>query len=325
MSGQWPPEWEDPEEEYPGENDQLDATVLASGGEARLSEVAAFLAALPAPAMPDAVEARISAALATEARASAKDAGRAGPAGPAEPADGARTLDTSRRRPRAGRHRGGGPRRDGTGPRRTFRVRPSTAAGSLVAILLVAGLGFGLSRATSSSSSSSAASGSVAVPAAGEVPSPASSSAAAAGSGAAGSSAGGFSTAGPEAGPTKAAPGAEPTVSPFFAVTVSGTNYEEPTLAAQVRGKLAPSGGKNTFAGTFPAPTTNPRTSVTPSPALRGCVLHFTNGAAPRLVDRATYNGQPAYVIASSTHVWVVGLGCTAANPELVTQVPLAG
>jgi hypothetical protein len=269
--------------------------------------------------MPDAVEARISAALATEALAFAEEAG------PAGPADGARTLDTSRPRPRAGRHRGGGPGQDGTGPRRRFRVRPSTAAGSLVAILLVAGLGFGLSRATPSSSSSSAASGAVAVPAAGEVPSPASSSAAAGGSGAAGSSAGGFSTAGPKAGQTEAVPEPEQTVSPFFAVTVSGTSYEEPTLAAQVRGKLAPSGGKNTFAGTFPAPTTNPRTSVTPSAALRGCVLHFTNGAAPRLVDRATYDGQPAYVIASSTQVWVVGLGCTAAKPELITQVPLAG
>jgi hypothetical protein len=199
-------------------------------------------------------------------------------------------------------------------------VRPSTAAGSLVAILLVAGLGFGLSRATSSSSSSSAASGSVAVPAAGAVPSPASSSAAAGGSGAAGSGA-----AGSKAGQTEAAPGAEQTVSPFFAVTVSGTKYEKDTLAAQVRGKLAPGGGKSTFAGTLPSPDTNPQTSVMPSPALRGCVLHFTNGAAPQLVDRATYNGQPAYVIASSNRAWVVGLGCTAAKPELITQVPLAG
>lgn len=308
MSGQWPPEWEDPEEEYPGENERLDAEA-----EARLSEVAAFLAALPAPAMPDAVEARISAALATAALASAEDAG---PAGPAEGADGARTLDRSRPRPRPGavRRRGGGTGRDGTGPRRRFRVRPSTAAGSLVAVLLVAGLGFGLSRATSSSSSSGAASGSVAVPAAGAVPSPASSSAAAAGSGSAGS----------KAGPTEAAPGAEQTVSPFFAVTVSGTKYKEGALATQVEGKLAP-GGKSTFSGAIPSPGTNPQTSATPSPALRGCVLHFTNGAAPRLVDRATYNGQPAYVIASSNHAWVVGLGCTAAKPELIAQVPLAG
>ncbi len=303
MSGQWPPEWEDPEEEYPGENDELGAEA-----EAQLSEVAAFLGALPAPAMPDAVEARISAALAAEARAFAGEPGPTGPTGPSAAADGARTLDTSRPRPRAGRHRGGRQGRDGTGPRRRFRVRPSTAAGSLVAILLVAGLGVGLSRASSSSSSSSAASGSVAIPAAGAVPSPASSSAAAAGSGA-------------------AAPEAKPTVvvSPFFAVTVSGTRYEEGSLAAQVQGQLASGGGKGTFAGAVPSPGTNPQTSLMPSPALRGCVLHFTNGAAPRLVDRATYNGLPAYVIASSNHAWVVGLGCTAAKPELIASVPLPG
>jgi hypothetical protein len=61
-------------------------------------------------------------------------------------------------------------------------------------------------------------------------------------------------------------------------------------------------------------------------PQLRGCVLHFTNGAAPKLVDQATYNqGTPVYVIASATRVWVVGLGCTAADPELIASVPLAG
>ena len=64
---------------------------------------------------------------------------------------------------------------------------------------------------------------------------------------------------------------------------------------------------------------------ATSSAALRGCVLHLTGGVAPRLVDRATYQGEPAYVIASSTRVWVVGLGCTAAKTELVVSVALAG
>ncbi len=54
-------------------------------------------------------------------------------------------------------------------------------------------------------------------------------------------------------------------------------------------------------------------------------MLHLTGGVAPRLVDRATYQGEPAYVIASSTRVWVVGLGCTAAKTELVVSVALAG
>jgi hypothetical protein len=307
MSGQWPPEWEDSEEEFLGEDDQLDAEA-----EAQLSEVAAFLAALPAPAMPDAVEARISAALATEAAALAEH-GEHG-----DPPDGARKLGTSRSRPRAGRHRGGGgPGRDGTGPRRGFRVRPSMAAGSLAACLLLAGLGYGLSRADlSSSSSSSAAAGSAAAPAAGKASSAAASSA-----------------AGPEAAPSAAVPGAGHTVS-TFAVTVSGTRYQHATLAAQVRAKLTANGGENTFEGTVPAASASAGSAVAgsagagsagaPSPALRGCVLQLTKGVPPRLVDRATYQGEPAYIIASSSRVWVVGPGCTAAKTEVIASVPLA-
>jgi hypothetical protein len=66
-------------------------------------------------------------------------------------------------------------------------------------------------------------------------------------------------------------------------------------------------------------------TVAVPSPTLRGCVLHLTGGAPPRLVDRATYQGEPAYVVASSSRVWVVGLGCTAAKTELIGSVALAG
>jgi hypothetical protein len=62
-----------------------------------------------------------------------------------------------------------------------------------------------------------------------------------------------------------------------------------------------------------------------PSAALRGCVSNLTGGQSPRLVDQATYQGSPAYIIATSSRAWVVGLGCTAADPELVTSVPLAG
>jgi hypothetical protein len=53
-------------------------------------------------------------------------------------------------------------------------------------------------------------------------------------------------------------------------------------------------------------------------------VVHFTGEAAPRLIDRATYHGTPVYVIASDSHVWVVGLGCTAAHPDLIASAPLA-
>ncbi len=272
MSGHWPPEWEDPEEKFPEEDDQLEATVLASGGEARLSEVAAFLASVPAPALPDAVEARISAALAAEAAARADHAA---------PADGSRKLEHSKTPTRAGRHRGGGP------PRRGFRLRPALAAGSLVACLLLAGLGYALSRTSTQSSTESGAA----------------SSAGSASSAAAGSAARPGAVPGP----------AHPEAGLPFAVTASGTKYRQATLAEQVRARLAVPAASATSA------------SAAASPALQGCVLHLTNGAVPRLVDRATYQGQPAYVIASSSHVWVVGPGCTAAKTELVASVPLAG
>jgi len=45
--------------------------------------------------------------------------------------------------------------------------------------------------------------------------------------------------------------------------------------------------------------------------------------ATPRLVDQATYQGQAVYVIADAHRVWVVGRGCTAGNPELITTASL--
>jgi hypothetical protein len=292
MSGHWPPERDDPAEGFPGEADQLDAAA-----EARLSEVAAFLASVPVPALPDAVEARISAALVAEAASRADHVA---------PADGSRKLGPSPARARVGRHRGS------SGPRRSSRLRPGLAVGSLVGCLLFGGLGYVLSSLPSTAESSSAAS---------------------AGSDAGASSAAASSAAGPAAVPSAAAPGPAYAAGPgsSFAVTMSGTKYQQTTLAGQVRTRLPANGGQETSGQTVPgAGQTAPAASATsaavvPSPALRGCVLHLTSGALPRLVDRATYQGEPAYVIASSSRVWVVGLGCTAAKTELIASVALAG
>jgi hypothetical protein len=282
MSGHWPPE---SEEELPGEADQLDAAA-----EARLSEVAAFLASVPVPALPDAVEARISAALVAEAASRADHVA---------PADGSRKLGPSPARARFGRHRGSG------GPRRGSRLPPALAVGSLAACLLLAGLGYALSILPSTAESSSSAS---------------------AGSAAGASSASASSAAGPAAVPSAAAPGPAYAAGPgsSFVVTMSGTKYRQATLAEQVRSRLPANGGQGTSGQTVPAASAT-SAAVVPSPALRGCVLHLTGGVLPRLVDRATYQGEPAFVIASSSRVWVVGLGCTAAKTELVASVPLAG
>jgi hypothetical protein len=302
MSGHWPPDWEDPEEEFSAEADQLDTEA-----EARLSEVAAYLASVPVPAMPDAVESRISAALAAEAAAPADRAAAPPDGAPpdgapkdAAPADGARKLGPSRRAP-VRRHR------RGDRPRRGFRVRPLTAAGALVACLLLSGLGYAIAHSTTGSTFSNAA------PAAAPTASSAASSAAA-GSGSRSSANSSSAGVAPE-------PAAGNT-STSFSVTASGTKYEQATLPEQVRAKLTVQHGQEAPGGAVPSAAS---TAAAPSPALRACVLHLTGGTPPRLVDRATYQGEPAYVVAGSTRVWVVGLGCTAAKTELIVSVALAG
>jgi len=288
MSGHWPPEWDDPEEEFPEGADQAD-----TDAEARLSEVSAYLASVPALVLPDAVESRISAALAAEAAARAE---RPDPADSA-PVDGARNLGPAPAQARVRRRRGS------DGPRRRFRVRPQVVGGSLVTCLLLAVLGFALSHAGFSSSSSSATAG----------------SAAAASSASASSAAGASVPSAAGAGPQHAGPG-----SPFV-VTASGTKYQRATLAEQVRSRLAVNGGKQTFSATVPAASASATSAAAvPSQALRGCVLKLTGGTLPRLVDRATYEGEPAYVIATASRIWVAGSGCTAAKTEVVASVPLA-
>jgi hypothetical protein len=290
MSGYWPSDGDDADDVFPGEDD-----LGAAETDPRLAEVAAYLASVPPPVLPDSVEARISAAITAEA---ATRAAAAAPAAQTDPArtdpgqtdqaqtDQARTLKPGHRRPRIRRPHG--------------RRRYSLVAGPLVAILLFVGLGYFISQSSSSSSSSALAgaaagssSASASAPGA-EIPGPA---VTAAGSKAAGGA------------PVETEPNAASPSAPRFAVTQSGTQFRQATLAAQVRAVLAADGSSQ--AGTAP------------SPQLLGCVLHFT--ASPRLVDQSVYQGTAAYVIASASRVWVVGLGCSAAKPELVVSVPLAG
>jgi hypothetical protein len=135
------------------------------------------------------------------------------------------------------------------------------------------------------------------------------------------SSAAGSAAAGSESSPLAGAqaPGTHTRLQPAdsvpaaaFTVTASGTNYLPATLALQVRAQLARS-----------AKTALPAAEAAPSAQLSACVLHLTGQLRPSLVDRATYQGKPAYVIAVTNRVWVVGTGCTASNPELIASVGL--
>jgi len=324
MSGDWPPEWDDPEEEFPPGAEQQDATGSTEMGDVRLAEVTAYLASVPAPVMPDAVMSRISAALAAEAGARAGGGTRAEaaplaggtPSAAGTTADGDRTLGAPPARARVRRHRGGVKGQHGF---RSPSLKVVKAVTSVMAgLVVIAGIGYGISRAGGSMSSSSSAAGSSAAGSS-AVAAPAAPAGSASASAASSAAAGGFLGA-----------------SPQFVVTASGTKYQAATLATQVRTRLAtPAAGASSGAGNVPGPSATSSAAASapssasaagtraPTSALRGCVLHLTGGRAPRLVDRATYQGTPAYVIASSSHVWVVGLGCTATNAELITSVAL--
>jgi len=78
MSGQWPPEWEEPDD---GHSDaglpELQPDAMAA--DLDLSEVTSFLASVRSPALPAAFEARISGAIAAEAAARAASSTAVGP------------------------------------------------------------------------------------------------------------------------------------------------------------------------------------------------------------------------------------------------------
>jgi hypothetical protein len=287
MSGHWPPEWEDPEEEFT-EGAEDGTPVVDETAEARLSEVTAYLASVPVPAMPDAVERRINAALAAEVNGSR-------PLGPPPARARIRRRGPERKRSGGDRPRRGFPGRD-------FLHGQGRGIGLVVVCLLLAGLGFALSRGAPQSESSSAAE-----PAAGSNITQGSSSSGSSAASAAGAVPRPSAPLGPQEGSVSGV---------SFAVTASGTRYQRSTLTEQVRDRLVANGRSRT-----PVPSA----AATPSAALRGCVVKLTGGAEPRLVDRATYQGEPAYVIASSARVWVVGPGCTAAKTELIVSVALAG
>jgi hypothetical protein len=254
----------------------------------QLAAVTTVLASAPEPAMPDAVESRIIAALATEAALVTETPHDT------EAAHGTAAKRDTALRP-VGGDGGGSRRRPGggrAGPGNRW-LRPAVLASAAAACLVLLGGVYGIAHLSSGSSSSSAASSAAGTAAAGSESSPL-----------AGAQAPGTHTRLEPADSGRAA---------AFTVTASGTNYQSATLAQQVRAQLA-----------RPAKTAAPPAAeAAPSAQLSACVLHLTGQMRPSLVDRATYQGKPAYVIAVTNWAWVVGTGCTASNPELIASVGL--
>ena len=312
MSGRWHPDTEALAEYRAGlvggfRRRRLAAHVAgcaqcASASE-QLDAVGSVLTSVPAPVMPDEVERRIAAALAAEAAARQADGAARQGAVPSAGHSRHRRLSGAPEAPSA---RGSGRRPAG----RPRRLRPVMTLVPVAACLL-AGFGYllsnvvgpsGPSGAVSAASASSAAS----APAERAAPLPAEGSA----------SAGSV----PSESPTAA--GLEPAngTPAGFAVTRSGTMYHRATLGAQVLHQMALQAASHSAAA-----QPGPSGGSAPSQSLVGCVQRLIGNVPPSLVDRATYQGKPAYVIAVPTRAWVVGLGCTASNTALITSIRLPG
>lgn len=121
-----------------------------------------------------------------------------------------------------------------------------------------------------------------------------------------------------------------------FLVTVSTIRYQKSTLRALVKSQLARQ-ALTPNVSLVPAITGTPgnqegtgsgasqsNSVIVPPGSLVGCVMHLTRGVRPMLVQKATYQAKPAYVIAVQDQVWVVHLSCNAAKPALITSVVLA-
>jgi hypothetical protein len=322
LEGQWPPDWEDqdgddlaaelPSDERP-DTGHLDQDVLAE----HLAEVSSVLASVPMPTLPDAFALRIGAAIAAEAATRTPSTAAAGGSATARSREaGARRAARLRGTSRAS---GPGDSRP-PGKWRKRLVSPAVMAPLLICLVL-GGFGYLFTRIGGTSSSSSIASS-----AAGTASSPFNRTA--------GGSVAPHGASLPAAVAPEKGANALSGQQQGFAVTETGTRYAAATLATQVHDQLAlaqgastPSAGPSAAASASASSASSASSTgvAVASKALMGCVDRLTGDARPSLVDRATYAGKPAYIIAVPSRVWVVGLGCTAANTELVTTTALTG
>lgn len=150
---------------------------------------------------------------------------------------------------------------------------------------------------------------------------------------------------------TSLSPAFGPAVSFPFLVTT--TNFRSSTLQAQVIQQLAllglargaqagsatgqaspggPSGGSSGLSSGGPSGHASPAAGagpaagirLSPSRALIGCVSRLAGSTRPTLVEEASYQSRPAYMIATSTHVWVVARDCDSSNTALFASIALS-
>jgi len=282
-----------------------------AGLDAQLAGLPALLAHASAPPMPDALTARIEAALAAEAAARSAQAPAGVPG--TEPAAGAGAPParphSAGPRDAIGATSGGRQRRPAAPGRSRLALRIAVAA---AAVVVIAGGGYGVSRLLSGGSPLSPA-----------------------------SSASGSGFNGSAAAPARKLPGAVPAapehgnaassgskdhmalLSPAgYLVVASGTNYRASLLKTQVRATLIRFRGA---VATAPSATTSPLPVFGPASS---CLAGVTGGQRPRLVDVAHYEGKPATVVvvpagAHTLRALVFAGHCPAAGAGVLTRATL--
>jgi hypothetical protein len=273
----------------------LAACERCTGLSDQLGEIPGLLAAVPAPAMPDAVAQRLESVLAAQAAQRDSSERTVGDSADHRAREGA-PDGTDHPAPHRARHRARSPR---PGRHWDFRLVALRVLAPAAAVVVLAAGGYGLSRVGSGSTSSVAA-GSEAASAA---------SRAQAGAAAVPSSA---ATSRPEAAPLE--PAAR------FEVVTSATDYRPATLPQQLKRELQryarPAGSVQELA---------------PGP-VKECVLLVTAGISPVslvLVEKAYYQGQPANVIvaARGDHdaAWVTTPTCSAGSDYVLDTATLPG
>jgi predicted anti-sigma-YlaC factor YlaD len=282
--------------------------------EAQLAEVTTLLNRATAPPMPDALTARIQAALTAEAAArTPADA----PATERVPAMRAATVkgdgEAGGGTQSSNGHRAGEPAGRRTGWRGhdrswlALRVAAVTAA-----VAVIAGGGYGVSQLLSAGSAehqaTSSANGAALSPnikVKGPVP---------------GMGAGGTNSA-PSASPSTS--GGLSTLAPL--VVSSGTNYQPATLGTQARTVL-----EHLTHSTHQVPLAPTRSQASFSAQLRPCLIHIRNGQRLLLADLARYKGHPALIVVlpspngGQLRVLVIAPGCTATTALRLASTTLA-
>ena len=283
--------------------------------DAQLTEVTTMLHRATAPPMPDALTARIQAALATEAAARAVNAPRAVDAPPlaaAAAGAGAATPGTAGRNGSQGTNgqdrtrRTAGSRTGWRGHGRSWlalRVAAVTAA-----VAVIAGGGYGVAQlltaipAVTGAAASRAASG-------------------------AGGAAPNIKVKGPIPGMSAGTGSSAGTFAPL--VISSGTNYQPASLGAQASSVLAKV-NRHVNSGARPGPTLAPsQNQGSLFPDLQPCLIHVANGQHPLLLDLAKYQGHPALIVVlpstngGQPRALAIAPGCTATTARVLATAPL--